>query len=145
MEKLNSNSTFFKKYIFSIFLLILPIISIAIFIKNEFWIGVVIAFMALVILIGITKNYYWDLKRVYLDKENNRLIIEEKKEKIFIAFAEIEKVEFVKILSAVVVVSLKRQINNMDDFTFVPKNSFLFKNSIVEKLNNIISTAGNSN
>ena len=144
MEKLHSNSTFFRKYIFSILLFIFPIAAIGIFIENEFWIGVVISFIVLVVFIGITRNFYWNLKCVYLDKENNRLIVEEKNKKIFIEFTEIEKVELVKILSVVIVVNLKREIENMYDFTFVPKSYFLFKSPIVEKLNNIISTAGNS-
>lgn len=102
--------------------------------------------MVLAIFVGITRNYYWNLKYVYLDKENNRLIIEEKKEKIFIEFDKIEKVEYVKILSGIIVVNLKSEINNMYDFTFVPKNFYLFKSPIAEKLNDIIksSTAANS-
>lgn len=146
MEKLHSNSTFFKKYVLSIFLFIVPIFAIDLFIKNEFWIGTVISFIVLVVLIGVTRNYYWNLKYVYLDEENNRLIVEEKKKKIFIEFTKIEKVELVRILSAVIVVTLKSEIDNMNDFTFVPKSYFLFKSPIAEKLNNIIkiSTAVDS-
>ena len=143
MEQLHSNSTFFTKYITNFLFLSVPIISIILLIENEFWIGFIIALMVFVTLISIIKNYYWNLKKVFLDKENNRLIVKEKNKKIYIDFTEIEKVQSVKIFSVVVFVNLKREIENMNDFTFIPKSQFLFYTPIVKKLNDLISSVDN--
>jgi len=143
MEKLHSNSTFFTKYFTNFFILSVPLIAIILLVENEFWIGFVIAIMVFISLISIIKNYHWNLKQVFLDKENNRLIVEEKNKKIYIDFAEIEKVQTVKIFSVVVVVNLKREIENMNDFIFIPKSYFLFYNPIVKKLNDLISSVDN--
>ena len=112
--------------------------SLVFFINLEFWLGAVIAFLITIILANILKNFYWDLKRVYLDEENNRLVIIEKQEQILIEFSEIEKVELVRILSILIVVKLKREINT-------PKSYFVFKNPIEKKLNKLIdhNIAGN--
>jgi len=146
MERLHANSSSTSgKFILPLIFIMTAIFVIVFFINLEFWQGAVIASMIMIILAGVFKNFYWDLKRVYLEEENNRLVIIEKREEIWIEFSEIENVELVRILSTLIVVKLKSEINNISEFTFAPKSYFIFKNPIEEKLNKLInhSTAGN--
>ena len=137
MEQLHSGSTFLKKVILPIVLLTLPITALVVLIRIQAWVAAVIAFMVFVLLLGIIRNFYWNLKYVYLDEKNGRLLVGNRKEKTVVKFEAIECVEVVKILSAIVVVKLNSEIGGIDNFNFVPKNN-LYKTSVATRLNKLI-------
>jgi hypothetical protein len=144
MEKLFSRLSYYYKYMFPVLNSIIAIGTLIYFIQKEFWIPTIITFFAFVTLIGVYKNFYFDLKYVYLDQTNNQIIIKEKNKLMAIDLKNIESVEEVKILSRIVIVNLKVEIYNFNSFSFVPKKQLLYKQSISEKLNTIIRNQENS-
>ena len=143
LEKLFSRFSFYYKYVFPVLNSIIAIGALIYFIQKEFWIPTIITFGVFVTLIALYKNFYFDLKYVYLDQINNQVIIKEKNKVRAIDMKSIESVEEVKILSRIVIVNLKEEIYNMNSFSFVPKTQLLFKQSISEKLNAIIRNQEN--
>ena len=144
MEKLFSRLSYYYKYMFPVLNSIIVIGTLIYFIQKEFWIPAIITFFAFVTLIGVYKNFYFDLKYVYLDQTNNQIIIKEKNKLMAIDLKNIESVEEVIILSRIVIVNLKVEIYNFNSFSFVPKKQLLYNQSISEKLNTIIRNQENS-
>ncbi|WP_412464388.1 hypothetical protein [Flavobacterium mekongense] len=140
MEKLYSSTTFLNKYLLPIVLIIMVIVISYIGIVSEMWIMLVIALMLSAILFSVFYNFYFQLKYVFIDETQKRLIIKHKGKEIKVSFDDIIRFEQIKIFSILMTVKLRKEFEFGDEIVFVPKNTHtIFSNNLEKRLNRLIS------
>ena len=91
--------------------------------------------MAIVALSSICYNFFWQLKNVYLDEKNKKVIINRTE----ILFNQIKRVESIVILrNSFIIVKLKNEIKGKHDFVFKPRNEIFYDKTIEVRLNKLI-------
>ncbi len=109
-------------------------------IVSEMWIMLVIALMLSAILFSVFYNFYFQLKYVFIDETQKRLIIKHKGKEIKVSFDDIIRFEQIKIFSILMTVKLRKEFEFGDEIVFVPKNTHtIFSNNLEKRLNRLIS------
>ena len=87
------------------------------------WIAIIIIGLVLNGIIYSVLKFLFPLKKVFLNKENKKIIVEYRNETIEISVAEITKIEEQSRLGKIVNVQLNSKTKFGAEFIFIPRNS----------------------
>ena len=124
MEKiqLHSKLTFLRKYILSIWMIILGLFLLYSAIVEKKWIAVIIILFVINGIVYTIRKFLFPLKNVFLDKANGKVLVEYRNEIIEIPISEIGKIEEQSRLGKIINVKLSSETNFGSEFIFIPKN-----------------------
>lgn len=92
-------------------------------------------------MIGIAKNFYFDLKKVYLDEENCQLIVKNKGNETYIHFDDIKYVELTNIMrTPFIVIGFRKDFDFGNELTFAPRDSSQYYNTTESKLKKLLQS-----
>ena len=86
------------------------------------WIAVIIIGLVLNGIIYTVRKFLFPLRKVFLDKENRKIIVEYRNEIIEFPITEIDKIEEQSRFGKIINVKLNSKMNFGSEFIFVPKN-----------------------
>lgn len=121
--KLHSRFTFLKKYILSIWILLIAGVFIFATIKSKNWIGLIFALLLANGIIYMIRKFLIILRQVFLDTESGKIYVKHNGKLIQIPENSVTKIELENRIGNIIIVKLNTSTKFGNEFSFTPKDS----------------------